>query len=91
MVETTNLRSRRRSVGDFYFQAGVREFIPIYPLYAILMGGNGITPVELATLFSIWSLVGIVAEVPSGALADTLSRKWLVVASAVLKSLAFLT
>ena len=91
MVETTNLQSRRRSVGAFYFQAGVREFIPIYPLYAILMGENGITPVELATLFSIWSLVGFVAEVPSGALADTLSRKWLVVASAVLKSLAFLT
>lgn len=83
--------TQRRTVAGFYFNAGVREIIPIYPLYAILMGENGISPLELATLFSIWSIVGIVAEVPSGALADTFSRKWLIVASAVLKSFAFLT
>ncbi len=75
----------------FYFLGGVREIIPIYPLYAIMFGEHGISPIELSVLFIIWSTVGIVFEIPSGALADRFSRKWLIVASSVLKSCAFLT
>jgi hypothetical protein len=81
----------RNSIVAFYINGGVRELIPIYPLYAIMFGEHGVTAFELAILFSGWAAVGIVMEVPSGALADRFSRKWLIVASGVLKSLAFLT
>jgi len=65
--------------------------VPIYPLYAVMFVEHGISALELSLLFSIWAAVGIVLEVPSGALADALSRKWLVVASGFLKAAAFLT
>jgi MFS family permease len=53
--------------------------------------GNGVSPLELSFLFIIWASVGFLLEVPSGALADAFSRKWLVIFSGLLKSLAFLT
>jgi MFS family permease len=56
-----------------------------------MFGEHGISPLELSVLFSIWALIGIITEIPSGALADTFSRKWLVVASGFFKALAFFT
>ncbi len=82
---------KQRALFGYYANSGVREIIPIYPLYAIMMGEHGVSPIELATLFSIWAAVPILTEVPSGALADRFSRKWLIVASGLIKSLAFLT
>lgn len=80
-----------RPILAFYFLGLVREIIPIYPLYAIMFGDHGVSPLELSMLFIIWAATGIALEVPSGALADRFSRKWLIVLSGVLKSLGFLT
>jgi len=60
-----------KTLGAFYSAGGLRELIPIYPLYAIMFGAHGIGAFELSILFAIWATVGIVLEVPSGALADT--------------------
>lgn len=76
---------------SFYVNGGVRELIPIYPLYAIMFGEHGVSPMQLSFLFMAWAAVGLVTEVPSGALADRLSRKWLVVLGGVFKSTAFLS
>lgn len=84
-------RSTNRSHDAFYLNSGIREVIPIYPLYAVMFGEHGVGPIGISVLFSIWAAVGIVTEVPSGALADAFSRKWLIVASGILKSFAFLT
>ena len=51
---------------------------------------HGITPLELSLLFVIWASVGLALEVPSGALADAFSRKWLVIWAGILKSAAFI-
>jgi len=79
------------SLTAFYLNGGIREIIPIYPLYAIMFGEHDVGPLELSILFSIWALVGVVTEIPSGALADTFSRKWLIVASGFIKALSFFT
>jgi MFS family permease len=83
------LMNFRRSLTGFYLNSGIREIIPIYPLYAIMFSEHGVGPLELSILFSVWALIGIVTEIPSGALADTYSRKWLIVTSGIIKSLAF--
>ena len=85
-----SITNRKSTLASFYANSGLREIIPIYPLYAVMFGDNGISPIELASLFFLWGLVGLVTEIPSGAWADTYSRKWLVVASGLFKSLAFL-
>lgn len=82
-------RRQNRTIYAFYINSGLREVIPIYPLYAIMFAEHGISPIGLSSLFVIWACVGLVIEVPSGALADTYSRKWLVVFSALCKSSAF--
>ncbi len=56
-----------------------------------MFGAHGVTPIELSYLFAMWAGIALVSEVPSGALADTFSRKWLIVSSALFKALAFLS
>lgn len=85
------MSAQTRALYAFYINGGVREVIPIYPLYAIMFLEQGVSAIQLSTLFVIWATVGIVFEVPSGAMADRFSRKWLIVSSGFLKSAAFLT
>lgn len=81
--------AKNRSLFAFYSTGALREIIPIYPLYSVMFISNGITPFELSLLFIIWATVGMLLEVPSGALADKFSRKWLIIWAGVLKSSAF--
>lgn len=81
----------KKTLFAFYFNSGFREVIPIYPLYAIMFGEHGVSPFELSVLFAAWAATGLILEVPSGALADRFSRKWLVVLSGLFKSAAFLS
>lgn len=50
----------------------------------MLFADTGLTTPQISSLFIIWSVTGIVLEVPSGALADVVSRKALLVAAAFL-------
>lgn len=65
------------------------DAVPLYPLYALLFAANGLDDAQISALLLIWSAVGIVAEVPSGALADRTSRRGCLVAAGVLQALAF--
>ncbi|MGH3469962.1 MAG: MFS transporter [Thermocrispum sp.] len=57
--------------------------MPFYPVYAVLFAETGLSTAQISTLFVIWAAVTMVAEVPSGALADLVPRHRLLVASAV--------
>jgi MFS family permease len=69
----------RRLVAALYAYAFLDEFVLLYPLYALLFTDAGLGPVEISALFVLWSATGIVLEVPSGALADAVSRRALLV------------
>ena len=51
-----------------------------------MFADNGLSDAEISALFLIWSLVGIVAEVPTGALADRFSRRGALAAGGVLQA-----
>ena len=53
-----------------------------YPIYTILFFDFGLTPEEFATLNVVWAASIVLFEVPSGALADRLGRRHLVVFAA---------
>lgn len=55
-----------------------------YPIYLVLFIEYGLSVAEFATLNLVWAIAIVVLEVPSGALADHIGRKRLVVASGVL-------
>jgi len=54
-----------------------------------LFADTGLSDARISTLFLIWSTVGIVAEVPSGALADRFSRRAALVASGGLQAAGY--
>jgi len=65
------------------------DTVPIYPLYALLFADAGLSDAQISSLFVIWSLVGIVAEVPTGALADRFSRRLALVAAGMLQAAGY--
>jgi MFS family permease len=67
----------------------VSDVVPLYALYALLFAHAGLSGNAISGLFALWSLVGLSAEVPAGALADRVSRRSLLVAAGVLQAVAF--
>lgn len=55
-----------------------------YPVFTILFLDYGLSLEQFALLNTVWAVTIVVAEVPSGALADLLGRKQLLVATALL-------
>jgi MFS family permease len=63
--------------------------MPIFPVYALLFADAGLSLGEISLLLVLWSVVGIVLEVPSGAWADAVSRRALLAAGSVSYGAAF--
>jgi MFS family permease len=63
--------------------------MPIYPLYALLFADTGLSDAQISVLFALWSAVGIVAEVPSGALADRVGRRTALVTGALVQAVGY--
>ncbi|MBU0946128.1 MAG: MFS transporter [Proteobacteria bacterium] len=55
-----------------------------YPVFTILFLDFGLSIEQFALLNTVWALTIVLSEVPSGALADVVGRKYLLVATAVL-------
>ncbi len=64
--------------------AALRELIPVFPVYALLFTDAGLSTGQVSTLFVIWSATHVVLEVPSGAWADTVSRRRLLVGASAI-------
>jgi MFS family permease len=62
------------------------DALPIYPLYALFFVDTGLSAAQISALFAVWSGAGLVAEVPSGALADRFGRRRALVAAGVLQA-----
>ncbi len=55
-----------------------------YPVFTIIFLDFGLTIEQFAILNSVWAVTIVLAEVPSGALADTIGRKKLLLTTAIL-------
>ncbi|MEN8661702.1 MAG: MFS transporter [Lentimonas sp.] len=54
-----------------------------YPVYALLFLDYGLTLAQFGMLNALWALTIVVLEIPSGALADTVGRRNLLIAAGV--------
>ncbi|MET7641095.1 MFS transporter [Streptomyces sp. NPDC005438] len=61
----------------------------LYPLYALLFADVGLSEAQISSLFLVWSLTGVLLEVPSGVWADVFSRRRLVTLAPLLKATGF--
>ncbi len=69
--------------------AALRELIPVFPVYALLFVDAGLSTAQVSSLFVIWSGTHVVLEIPSGAWADAVSRRSLLVLAAGLYGCCF--
>ena len=65
------------------------DVVPLYPLYALLFADAGLGDADVSALLALWSATAVLAEVPSGALADRFSRHAALVTAGVLQALAY--
>ncbi|MFI7004003.1 MFS transporter [Nocardia sp. NPDC050175] len=68
---------------------GIGDLIPLYALYSLLFADHGLSTGQISSLFAIWSTTAFLLEVPSGAWADTVSRRALLALSGVLLTAGF--
>lgn len=68
---------------------GTGDLLPYYALYALLFAEHGLGPGQISLLLAIWSVTAFLLEVPSGAWADTVSRRGLLVLSGALLTAGF--
>ncbi|MFD3747060.1 MFS transporter [Nocardia sp. NPDC058633] len=66
-----------------------RDLLPIYALYGVLFADHGLSTAQISLLLAIWSVTAFLLEVPSGAWADTVSRRHLLILSCVLQAACF--
>lgn len=67
----------------------VAETIPLYPLYVLMFLDAGLSEARVSALLAIWSVAGILAEVPAGVIADRWSRRRAMVVSGLLQGLGY--
>ncbi|MGI5147857.1 MFS transporter [Plantactinospora sp. CA-294935] len=79
----------RRLTTTFYLYAFLDDFVLLYPVYALLFTDTGLSVAQISSLFVIWSLTGIVLEIPSGVWADAVSRRLLLGAAPLLGAVGF--
>lgn len=69
--------------------SSLRALVPLYALYALLFAHAGLSQGQISALFAVWSLTSVLAEVPTGALADRWSRRGALVLASVLEAAGF--
>lgn len=67
------------------------DLIPLYAVYSLLFASHGLSTAQISSLFVIWSLTAFVVEIPSGAWADTVSRRGLLVLGSAICAAGFAT
>lgn len=50
---------------------------------------HGLTPIQVSATLMAWSITGFVLQIPSGVLADRLSRRWMLCGAQIAKGLGF--
>ncbi|WP_345494128.1 MFS transporter [Nocardia callitridis] len=68
---------------------GLGDLVPLYGLYALLFADHGLSTGQISSLFALWSCTAFLLEVPSGAWADTVSRRGLLVLGGLLSTSGF--
>ena len=64
-----------------YAFTALQESMVIYPFYAVMFVDHGLTAPEISVLFAAWAGIVLLLEVPSGVLADRLSRRMILCAA----------
>lgn len=78
-----------RFIRCWYLHEFLHGFVLLYPVHAIFMLDQGLSPLELSGLFIIWSGAAMAFELPTGVLADRFPRRYILIMASIVKAAAF--
>lgn len=67
----------------------LNDFVLIYPLYAVMFTDHGLSTAEVAAIMAVWSGTVFLLEIPSGVLADKMSRRHLMALGQISRSIGY--
>ena len=76
---------------NYYLASFFYGFIFAYAIYTVLFNIRGLSVFQISLLLSWWALVAVLLEIPTGALADSWSRRKMLTIAPLFKSLCFIT
>ncbi|MEU7979685.1 MFS transporter [Micromonospora sp. NPDC049081] len=79
----------RRLSTTLYCYLFLDDLVLLYPVYVLLFSDTGLTVGQISGLFVLWSVTAVLLEVPSGAWADTVSRRLLLCLAPLLTGACF--
>ena len=59
----------------------IDEFGPLYAVYTLWFNDHGISTSQVSSVFLVWAVISLSLEIPSGALADRVDRRYLLAAA----------
>lgn len=65
------------------------DLMPIYPLYLLYFESKGMSVQQISALLAIWSVSVVILEVPTGVMADRLSRRRLIILGSLCKAACY--
>ncbi len=86
-IATTTAKRNVRLFMAFRILFNIRFY---YPVFMVMFLRYGITLEQFGLLNAVWAIVIVLLEVPSGALADILGRKALLIAAAIMMTVEML-
>jgi MFS family permease len=81
----------RRFLKCYYLTHFWYDFIFAYAIYTLYFSLRGMSVFAISLLLTWWSIAAMAAEVPTGALADSWSRRKMLVLAPLIKALCFVT
>jgi len=66
------------------------DFALVYPVYVIFFQQQGLDYRQISWLLAVWSVAALISEIPAGVIADSWSRKGMLIIGMILKSLGFI-
>jgi MFS family permease len=76
---------------NYYLCSALEDLVFAYAIYNVMFHMQGLSFLHISILLAWWAAVAMIAEVPSGALADYWNHKKLLVIAPLVKSLCFIT
>lgn len=74
---------------NYYLSSALYDFVFAYAIYNVLFSLRGLSVFSISLLLAWWSLTTILFEIPSGALADSWNRKYMLILAPCIKALGF--
>jgi len=91
MQATPENAACRRFLRCYYLTEFWYDFVFAYAIYTVYFSLRGLTVFDISLLLSWWAFAAMALEVPTGALADSWSRRKMLALAPLIKSLCFVT